>query len=151
VRGEKPHGGEVDRTLGEQIEDHGKPAGGASGVDAVVGLVLGQTEYVATVDEEGGIALPEVDIAGVELGEVSNELGGRLPLGGGEALQARDEIGVGEAAQGNRSSLGMSACITWVGRIGSARRKRESALNGVSNHCVRVGTACAYVSLHRSP
>ena len=57
VRGEQPHGGEVDRTLGEQVEDHGEPAGGASGVDTVVGLVLGQTEYVPAVDEEGGEAL----------------------------------------------------------------------------------------------
>ena len=98
---EKPNGGEVDRPLGEQVEDDGEPAGGAGGVDTVVGLVLGQTEDVPTVDEQGRIALAEVDVAGVELGEVGDELGGRLTLGSGEALQARDEVGVGEATQGN--------------------------------------------------
>ena len=98
VRREKPDGGEMNRALGEQVEDDGEPTGGASGVDAVVGLVLGEAKDVPTVDEEGRIALPEVDVAGVELGEVGDELGGRLTLGSGEALQARDEVGVGEAS-----------------------------------------------------
>ena len=84
VRSEKPYRREVEHSLREPVEDDGEAAGGAGGLDAVVGLVLGEAEGVAAVDEEGGIALPEMEVAGVELGEVGDELGRGLALAGGE-------------------------------------------------------------------
>jgi hypothetical protein len=38
--------------------------------------MLGEREYMAAVREERGIALAKVDVTGVELGEVRDELGG---------------------------------------------------------------------------
>ena len=101
VRREKPYRREVELPLREPVEDDWEAAGGAGGLDAVVGLVLGEAEGIAAVDEERRIALPEVDVAGVELGEVGDELGRGLPLASGQGLQARDEIAVGKVAQGS--------------------------------------------------
>src|SRR5207244_7446215 len=76
--GEEPHRGEAERARGEQLEDHGKPAGGSRDLDPVVGLSLGEPESVPAVDEERGVALAQVDVARVELGEVRDEVDGRL-------------------------------------------------------------------------
>jgi hypothetical protein len=44
VGSEEAHGREVDGTLGEEVQDDREPAGGASSLDAVVGLVLGEPQ-----------------------------------------------------------------------------------------------------------
>jgi hypothetical protein len=99
VGSEKADGGEIDGSLGQEVEDHRKAAGGASGFDAVVGLVLGEAEDGAAVDEEGGMSLPEVDVADVHLGEVGDDLGGDVSGAAGEGKESGDEVAVGQESQ----------------------------------------------------
>ncbi len=84
MRGEQPRGGEVQRAVGEEVEEGREVAGGPGDLDAVVGRVLGQAERSGAVDIEGAVALAEVEPAGVELGEVRDQLDGGLPLGSGQ-------------------------------------------------------------------
>ena len=55
----------TDGAFCEEVEDDRETAGGASGLDAVVGLVPGEAEDGAAVGEEGGMAFAEVDVAAV--------------------------------------------------------------------------------------
>ena len=77
----------------------GESPGGAGDLHAVVGLVVGEGEDVAAVDEEGGVAGAQVKVSGVELGEVGDEECGGAALAGGEALHSREELVVGEATK----------------------------------------------------
>jgi hypothetical protein len=73
VRSEEPHRGEVDASFGEQVENQGEPARGAGDLDAVVGLVLAESERGPAVAEERFEALADVKRAGLDLGEVRDE------------------------------------------------------------------------------
>ncbi len=99
VRAEQPDRREVDRAGGEELEDDGEAAGRARDLDAVVGLVLGEGEGVAAVGEERGVAGAQVDVAGVELGEVRDEQRRVAALSPGERLYPRDQLRVGEASE----------------------------------------------------
>jgi len=101
VPSEQAHGGEVDRALREHLEDHGKPSGGPGGLNAVVGLVLGEVERVPAVDKERPVARAQVQVAGVELGDVGHQLRRSLALARGETLQPSHELGVGEPTHGS--------------------------------------------------
>jgi hypothetical protein len=90
---------EVDGTLCEEVEDHRKAPGGASGFDAVVGLVLGEAEDGSAVGEEGGMAFSEVDVADVHLGEVSDDLRGDESGAAREREESGDQIEVGEESK----------------------------------------------------
>jgi hypothetical protein len=96
VGSEEPNGREVDGSLRQEVQDHRKAAGGASGLDAVVGLVLGEPQDGATVGEEGGVALSEVDVADVHLGEVGDDLDGDVSGATREREEAGNEVAVGE-------------------------------------------------------
>jgi hypothetical protein len=41
-----------------------------------------------------------MEVARIELGEMRNEMRRRVTLASGEALHARDELGIGEVAEG---------------------------------------------------
>ena len=99
VGSEKPHGGEVHGSLREEVENNREAAGGASSLDAVVGLVLGEPQDGATVGEERGVAFPQVDIAGVELGEMGHDQDGDLSRSADEAQEMGDEVAVGEESE----------------------------------------------------
>jgi hypothetical protein len=86
VRGQEPHRREVDRSLFEQVQDGGEAASGAGGLDAVVGLVLGEAEHVPAVGEERRMAHAQVRVAGVQLGQVRDQEGGGAALARGEVL-----------------------------------------------------------------
>lgn len=103
VRSQEPHGREVDRARREQLEDHRETARCPSDLDAVVGFVLGEREDVAAVGEEGAVAGSQMDIACVELGEVSDEQGRGAALPCGQVFRARDEFLVGERPKGGES------------------------------------------------
>ena len=61
--------------------------------------MLGERERVPAVGEEGPVARAKVHVARVELGEVGDEEGRRVVLAGGEALDPRDELTVGEVTE----------------------------------------------------
>jgi hypothetical protein len=82
----------------------------ARGLDAVVGFVLGEAEDIPAVDEEGGMALAEVDVAGVELGEVGDDVDDGVALADGEGLEGGHELGIGEAPQGSEEFV-RHACV----------------------------------------
>jgi hypothetical protein len=105
VRAEQPHGGEVDRAVGEEVEDDREAAGRARGLDAVVGLVLGERENVPAVDEEGRVAGAQVHVPRVELGQMHDEESRRAAFTGSQALHSRDELVVGQPADGAEEIL----------------------------------------------
>jgi hypothetical protein len=92
--GEQPHRGEVQGTLGQQIEDGGEPSTRTRSLDAVVCGVLGQTERPRAVAEERAEALAEVEPPGVELGEVCDELDRGLALFSGQFNNPAEELRV---------------------------------------------------------
>ena len=47
-----------------------------------------------------------MDVAGLELGQVGDELDGRFTLAGGEVLEPRDELVVGEALESSEDVVG---------------------------------------------
>ena len=100
---EELHGGQVDRSIGEHVEDHRKPTGGPGDFDPVVRLPLREPQGVPAIDEQRRITFPQVHIARVQLREVGDDLGGRIALAGDEALHLRDELGVGEATQASEN------------------------------------------------
>jgi hypothetical protein len=99
VGSEEADGREVDGTLGQEVEDHREAARGASGFDAVVGLVLGEAEDGAAVGEERGMAFSEVNVADVHLGEVSDDLRGDESRAAGKRDESGDEVAVGEESK----------------------------------------------------
>ena len=110
VGSEQPHRGQVDRRGGKHLEDHRKPPGGSGDLDAVEGLGLGESERVPAVGEERSVALAQVQIACVQLREMGDDLGCRLALAGGEAFEASDELGVGEATERNERVV-LHSCL----------------------------------------
>jgi hypothetical protein len=124
VGSEKADGREVDGPLRKEVEDDREAAGGTRGLDAVVGLVLGEAEDGATVGEERGVALAEVDVADVHLGEVGDDLHGDLPRAAGEDEESGDEVAVGEVSKRVEQFVRhRPSCSTGAGRNGSAREE----------------------------
>jgi len=99
VRREEPGRGQVDGSRLEHFEDDGKPPGRAGDFDTVVALAFRQTQAITAVDVERAVALAQVYVARVELGEVSDEVGRRVTLARDEVLHTRNELGVGEASE----------------------------------------------------
>jgi hypothetical protein len=110
VRGEQLHGGEVESTAFEHLQDHGKAPRRPGDRDAVVGLLLGEGEDVPAVGEERAMAGAQVHVAGIQLREVGDEEDGGVTLASREVLDARDELGVGEPTEG-REKVGPHACL----------------------------------------
>jgi hypothetical protein len=94
VRREEFQCGQVDRPCRKHLEDDGKPSGRACDLDPIVGLPLREPQDVSAVGVEGIVALAQVHIARVQLGEVSDEVGRRVTLACDQALHARHELGV---------------------------------------------------------
>ena len=99
VRSEQPHGREIDATGLQQREDDREATYGPRDLDAVVGLVLGESEDLPALGEEGGVALAQVDVTSVQLGQVRHQQGRGLSFSGSQSLQLRDEITVAEATE----------------------------------------------------
>ena len=77
----------------------GLVAGYLRRVDAVVRLPLGKAQGVAAVDVERRVAFPQVDLAGVHLGQMSDELGDDVTLPADERLDAGHEAGIGNMGE----------------------------------------------------
>jgi hypothetical protein len=130
VRREQPYGTDVQRAVGEQIEDSRKAAAQPSRLDPVVRGVLGQAQRARAVREERAVALAQVELARVELGEVCDQLDGRAPLSRGEQRHAKEKVGIGESTSGGEHGMVHVLASSFhaarqVGRERSHHRRRE--------------------------
>jgi hypothetical protein len=105
VRREQPDRAHVQGPLGEKVEHDRKLSAQPSRLDAVVGRVLGEPKDTRAVGEERSVALAQVELARVELGEVADELDRGLPFSAGEYGHAVKEIGIGESGRGGNQSM----------------------------------------------
>jgi hypothetical protein len=99
VPGEQLHPSQVDRALREQVEDAREPPGRTGDLDSVVRLPLRHREDGAAVRVERVVALTQMHVARVELGKVSDDLGGHAPLASDKALDTFDERIISQARQ----------------------------------------------------
>jgi len=102
VRTQQPDSREAQRAALEHLEDHRKAPCRSRDRDAVVGLLLGEAERVPAVGEERAVAGAQVHVAGVELGEVSDEQHRDVPLARDEVMEASHELDVREALKRNQ-------------------------------------------------
>ena len=72
--------GQGERPVGQPIENLGKFARASRRRDAAVRGVLRQKQDICAVNKERGAADAKIEAAGVELTQVSDELGSRSPL-----------------------------------------------------------------------
>ena len=101
---------QVERALREAFQDHRKAAGGARGLDPVVGLVLREVQDLVAVREQGRKAFPQVQVPGVELDEMRDEARGRTAFGLRELADRRDQLGIGQ--------VGRNQQYSWAGTMG---------------------------------
>jgi hypothetical protein len=78
VRGEQEDAGKVDRGIGEHLEDQRKLPGQARGATPALGFVLRQAQFVNAIRPERCASPLAIDAAGVDLGEVGEEMSGEL-------------------------------------------------------------------------
>jgi hypothetical protein len=90
---------DVDRTVLEHVQQDREPPGEAARFDPVPGLPVGQVKHGAAVVVKAGVAVAQVDVASVHLGQVRDDLRRGFTLPGGEGLHARGELVVGEAGK----------------------------------------------------
>jgi hypothetical protein len=132
MRPEQSDGREADVASCQQLEDDRKTPGGAGGLDAIQGLVVGEREELEAVREQRRVAGAQVHVAGVELGEVRDQDCRHPARPGGEALEPCDELDVREPSQGveglpSRSRRGVECQVRRVrqgrgiGRCGDRR------------------------------
>jgi hypothetical protein len=88
---EKLHRGHVDGSVGQAVEDDGKPADGARGRHAVVRRVVGQVEIVEAVLVDRSPAFAKMCLAPEEHRKMRDELDGVLALVCGDSLQPSEE------------------------------------------------------------
>jgi hypothetical protein len=105
VRSKQPHRAEVQGAVGQQVEDGRNATTRAGRFDSGVGSVLGEPERSRAVAEERAEALAEVESSGIELGQVSDELDGGLPLPRGENDDAAEQIRVGQPGRNGEPSV----------------------------------------------
>ncbi len=96
MRGQEAQRRQGYRSLGQALEDDRQPPGQAGRLDAPVRGVLREMEYTRAVHKERRIARGQVQAPPVELREVRDKGGRRLPLVPGEALHLRGQLGVRE-------------------------------------------------------
>ena len=116
VRGEDAHRREAQRTHGEPVEDDGEPPRRACRLDAVVGFGFGQAQDFHAVREERREPRAQVEPAGVELRQVSDETRGGLALATGKGRDLGQKLGVREMGR-NVDLHGVlhtiSTCLRW--------------------------------------
>jgi len=90
---------EIETARREPLEDDGELARRARGLDAAVGRMLREVQDLDAVREERRAGLAEIELAGIELGQVSDETYGRLALASRQVLDLCEEIVVGEPSE----------------------------------------------------
>ncbi len=71
----------------------------ASRLDAVVGRVLAEAELLYQILKQGGVPLPAIELAGVDLGDVREELGFELAIPPAEILQGVQQLSIADPSQ----------------------------------------------------
>jgi hypothetical protein len=97
VRTEQRDRGERQRSLREPLQDNWKAPSGARRFDTAIGRVLREVQHLRAIGEHGRAPRGQVQPSGVEFGEQRDELGGRLPLGGCDAMDFSRERIIGQA------------------------------------------------------
>ncbi len=82
VRRDETQGAEVQGAVGEPVQDHRATTSDSGGFDPVVGGVLREPELLRAITEERPVALAQMELPGVEHGQVRDELdaGAAFPL-----------------------------------------------------------------------
>lgn len=101
LRRQQRHRRQRDGPVGEQVQDHWKPPGGAGGLDTAVGRVLRQMQHLRAVDEERGISFAEIQAPRIQLHQQRDHLCGRLPLVCHDPLRFGEQRVIGQVRQGN--------------------------------------------------
>ena len=86
------HGAEMQRPIGEAIQDRRKPPGRPRGFDAQIGGVLGKVEHLYTVSKERGAALLCVQLARVDFHQQRDDLRRRLAFIPDHLFELRQQI-----------------------------------------------------------
>jgi len=110
---QQPHRGQAQRPRGEQVDDHGEPAAGVSGLDTVAGGILGEPKRAGAIPEEGSVALGEIEVRPqLERGQVSDELGRGLALRAGQGRDASEEVPIRQGDCSVKDVVSHASCVT---------------------------------------
>ncbi len=96
VRREQHHRGQAQAAVRERVENSRAMPCRTGGLDALGRRVLGQVQLADAVGEHGGIGRRQVQLAGVELGDVRHHGGGAASLLGNSRAQIAAQRLVGE-------------------------------------------------------
>jgi len=96
MRGEQPGRAQVQRAVGQEVEKAGKQSRQPSGFDPIAGGVLGEAERPRAVGEKRAVALSEMELAGVQLGQMPDQLDGGGPLPPREHANAIKQLHIAE-------------------------------------------------------
>jgi hypothetical protein len=99
VRGQGHHAAQMQPALGHGVEDRGIPPGRAGGVDAPERGLLGQVQHVDAVEEHRRIAGGHVELAGIDLGDAGEEVGGGGAFARGHVSQSAQQVLVAGTAK----------------------------------------------------
>jgi len=100
VGGQQDDAGQVQPALGKQLEQDGMAPSGAGGLDSFVGGGFRQAEAGDAVGEHGGAGRSGVELAGVDLAQVQQQLRGAAVDLVQQVLQLIEQVFVGEVGQG---------------------------------------------------
>ena len=90
--GHEAHGAEMQRSVGEAIQDRREPPGSPCGFDAQIGGVLRKVEYLYAVSKERGAALLCVQLARLDFHEQRDDLRRRLAFIPDRVFELRQQI-----------------------------------------------------------
>jgi len=99
VRRQEPERREIETAGREPLEDDGKLARCARGLDAAVRGMLREVQDLDAVREQRRASFAEIKLAGIELGQMSDETHGRLALASRQVLDLREECVVVEPSE----------------------------------------------------
>jgi hypothetical protein len=92
VRREQANRCQSQRAIRQQLQDSRKPARCACGFNAAVRGVLRQMKHARAISEERRASFTEIETARVDFHQRRDQLHGRLPLPGREALPLRKSV-----------------------------------------------------------
>jgi hypothetical protein len=97
MRRQQPRGSECDGTIHQPLQHRGMPLRRSSGLDAIVRRTLGQVKHLRAVDKHRRVALGEIQLAPVDLGQERDELRGRSSFNGDDAGRFGEEFVIRES------------------------------------------------------
>ena len=99
VRRKEPDGRDVDRSVGQHLEDHRKPSCRASSRDPVVGGMFSHVKRLDAELEHRAEGFGRVEFAGVDLSQMSDERGGSLAFGRERTGDRGEKVAIGKVGK----------------------------------------------------